>query len=120
MSATTMTSKGQITIPKDIGILLDLNAGDKVNFVVDDHGLVNLVPVTRQVSVLRGIVRKPKSSVSIEDMNSAIKHKASKQEYCFSCLKINSRFELFKLHHLENITGISQSQLSIGFPLPEG
>ncbi len=45
MSAATITSKGQITIPKDIRALLDLNTGDKVSFVVDDRGLVNLVPV---------------------------------------------------------------------------
>jgi len=78
MSTATITSKGQITIPKDIRALLDLNTGDKVNFIVDDHGLVNLVPATRHVSVLKGIVSKPKSAVSIEDMNTAIKNKASK------------------------------------------
>lgn len=78
MSAATITSKGQITIPKDIRALLDLNTGDKVSFVVDDRGLVNLVPVTRDVSVLKGIVSKPESAVSIEDMDAAIKKKASK------------------------------------------
>lgn len=78
MSAATITSKGQITIPKDIRTLLDLNTGDKVSFVVDDRGLVNLVPVTRHVSVLKGIVSKPETAVSIEDMKAAIKKKASK------------------------------------------
>ena len=78
MSAATITSKGQITIPKDIRALLDLNTGDKVSFVVDDRGLVNLVPVTRDVSILKGIVSKPESAVSIEDMDAAIKKKASK------------------------------------------
>jgi antitoxin PrlF len=78
MSAATITSKGQITIPKDIRALLDLNAGDKVSFIVDDRGLVNLVPVTRHISSLKGIVNKPRSAVSIEDMNAAIKIKASK------------------------------------------
>ena len=78
MSAATITSKGQITIPKDIRALLDLNTGDKVSFVVDDRGLVNLVPVTRDISILKGIVSKPESAVSIEDMDAAIKKRASK------------------------------------------
>ena len=65
MSAVTITSKGQITIPKDIRALLDLNTGDKVSFVVDDRGLVNLVPVTRHVSSLKGIVNKPGAAVTI-------------------------------------------------------
>jgi antitoxin PrlF len=73
MSVTTVNSKGQITIPGSIRTFLNLKAGDKVQFFVDDRDLMNLVPVTKHISTLKGIVNKPESTVSIGDMNAAIK-----------------------------------------------
>ncbi len=73
MPAATITSKGQITIPRDIRTLLDLHSGDKVSFIVDDLGAVSFVPVTRHVTTLKGIVSKPKKAVSIDEMKTAIK-----------------------------------------------
>ncbi len=75
MPAATITSKGQITIPRDIRSLLDLHSGDKINFIVDNKGAVCIVPVTRHVTTLKGIVKKPPKAVSIEDMKTAIKTK---------------------------------------------
>jgi len=77
MSAATITSKGQITIPKDIRALLDLHSGDKINFLVNESGEVRFVPVTQNVSTLKGIVAKPKKAVSIEDMKATIKARGS-------------------------------------------
>ena len=73
MSAATITSKGQITIPKDIRVLLDLQAGDKISFFVNEEGGVNFVPVTQKITTLKGIVAKPSKPVSIEEMNATIK-----------------------------------------------
>jgi len=73
MSAATITSKGQITIPKDIRTLLDLHSGDKVNFIVEESGEVHFLPATQDVSTLKGIVAKPKKAVNIEDMKATIK-----------------------------------------------
>ena len=73
MSAATITSKGQITIPKSIRSLLDLHSGDKINFLVSESGEVRVVPVTQNVSTLKGIVSKPRKAVSIEDMKATIK-----------------------------------------------
>jgi len=39
MSAATITSKGQITIPKDIRAMLGLEPGDKVNFLANINGV---------------------------------------------------------------------------------
>ncbi len=75
MPAATITSKGQITIPRDIRAMLDLHSGDKINFIVDERGAVCFVPVTRHVTTLKGIVTKPEKLVSIEDMKTTIKTK---------------------------------------------
>ncbi|MGS2722362.1 AbrB/MazE/SpoVT family DNA-binding domain-containing protein [Porticoccus sp. GXU_MW_L64] len=73
MSAATITSKGRITIPKDIRMMLGLESGDKVNFLVDDQGVVSFVPMTNDVTTLKGIVDKPKKPVSLEDMKATVK-----------------------------------------------
>ncbi len=41
---TTLTSKGQVTIPKQIRDSLHLQPGQTVNFVVNDLGQVVLLP----------------------------------------------------------------------------
>ncbi len=78
MSAATITSKGQITIPKDIRSRLDLHSGDKINFIIDEQGKVSFVPVTMSVTALRGIVPKPDKPISIEDMNATVKARGSR------------------------------------------
>ena len=77
MSIAKITSKGQITIPIEIRTLLNLHSGDKVNFIVDDSGQINLIPVTRDITTLKGIIPKPKKAVSIENMKDAIRNKGS-------------------------------------------
>ena len=78
MSAATITSKGQITIPKDIRAMLSLEPGDKVNFLVDDEGVVSFVPMTNDVTTLKGIVARPSKPVSIDDMKATVKARAAK------------------------------------------
>ena len=48
--ATTITSKGQVTIPKHIRDALGLRPGSAVDFAVDDQGQVVLVPAKRAAS----------------------------------------------------------------------
>ncbi|MFT5574180.1 MAG: antitoxin PrlF [Cryomorphaceae bacterium] len=78
MITATITSKGQITIPKDIRNQLDLHAGDKISFIEDADGSINLVPIKKPLSALKGLVPKPNKKVSVEDMNNAIKRKAAR------------------------------------------
>ena len=78
MITATITSKGQITIPKDIRDLLNLHAGDKIRFIEDEDGSINLIPIKKPLSALKGLVPKPKEAVSVEDMNNAIKSKAGR------------------------------------------
>ncbi len=78
MITATITSKGQITIPKDIREQLDLHTGDKLSFVADDDGSINLVPIRLPLTALKGLVAKPKKPVSVEEMNQAVKRKATR------------------------------------------
>lgn len=70
--AATITSKGQITIPKRVRERLKLRAGDRVDFVVERDGSVRMVPVTGSVRELKGSVPRPKRALSLEDMDAAI------------------------------------------------
>ena len=68
----TLTAKGQITLPKSFRIKLGLHAGDKMDFVMLDNGVLQMVPLKQSPQKLKGIVPKPAKPVSIEEMNKAI------------------------------------------------
>ena len=70
--ASTVTSKGQTTIPKAIRERLNLKPGDRVDFVVEDDGRALLVPATVHLSQLKGILPKPSKTVTIDDMAAAV------------------------------------------------
>lgn len=76
MSEATMTSKGQITVPKEIRTQLQLKPGDRVRFVIEADGKVRLWPAKRDISSLRGILPKPKRVATIEEMEEAIRRGA--------------------------------------------
>jgi antitoxin PrlF len=73
MSEAKMTSKGQITLPKDIRLKLGLKQGDRVRFVIEDDGRVRLLPAKRDISELVGILPKPKRSYSLEEIDEGIR-----------------------------------------------
>jgi len=78
MVSATMTSKGQVTIPVDVRKQLGLSAGDRIEFILNDEtGRYEVVPSTRSVTALKGIIRKPAKPVSIEEMNAAIAEKGA-------------------------------------------
>ncbi len=78
MTTATITSKGQITIPVDIRSALNLEAGDRIDFVIDESGKVIFMPITRDVSSLKGIIARPDNPVSIEDMATTVKVRGGK------------------------------------------
>ena len=77
MSTATLTSKGQITIPADVRRSLNVDAGDRVEFVQVEPGRFELIASTRSVRDLKGMFGKPKKAVSIDDMNVAIAKRGS-------------------------------------------
>ena len=74
----TMTSKGQVTVPKPVREKLLLRPGDKIDFRLEDDG-VHLVPVTASVTQLKGMVPKPASPVSLATMDEAISSAAGRR-----------------------------------------
>jgi hypothetical protein len=54
------------------GILLHLNAGDRVDFVVMDHGDVALRSASRDIRELRGMLKVRRGAVSVDEMNAAV------------------------------------------------
>jgi antitoxin PrlF len=72
MPTATMTSKGQITIPKAIRDTLRIDAGDRIAFRVREDGVVELQPETVDLMSLRGAVRTAVQGVTLDDMAEAI------------------------------------------------
>lgn len=77
MPVTTMTSKGQVTIPKDIRDSLHLNTGDKIEFILTRTNEVILRPVTKKVDDVFGLLANYKKvePISIEEMDEIVKQK---------------------------------------------
>lgn len=72
MTTATLTSKGQITIPAEVRRLLNVQTGDRVEFVQIEPGRFEIVAATRSVRELKGLFGKPGRTVSIEEMNRTI------------------------------------------------
>ena len=56
MSIATLTSKGQITLPKEIREQLQLQPGDRVEYLVGPNGGITIFPVTSDVTILKGLI----------------------------------------------------------------
>ncbi len=72
MPVGTMTSKGQITIPREVREDLGLVAGSKVSFTRDDEGNYVLTRAKRSVLELAGSLPYDGPPLSLEDMEAAI------------------------------------------------
>jgi len=71
MQESTVTIKGQTTLPRDVRHALGLASGDKVRYVILD-GEVRLLK-SRPVNDLAGILARPgRKPVSLEEMEDAI------------------------------------------------
>lgn len=76
MTVATITSKGQVTIPKDIRDCLRLASGEKIDFELTDKGEVLLRPLTRRVDDLFGRLHQPgRKALSPAQMDAAVEKK---------------------------------------------
>lgn len=72
MPTATVTTKGQITIPKEVRDAMGIEAGDRVEFVEEEKGVYKVVAATKDIRHLKGLVPKPAKPVSVEEMNRAV------------------------------------------------
>jgi AbrB family looped-hinge helix DNA binding protein len=69
MATATVTSKGQITIPKEIRKRLHIKTGDRLDFRVERDGAVRIVPIVRKVAdVFGGFAHKARRPVSTKEI----------------------------------------------------
>jgi antitoxin PrlF len=67
---SSITAKGQATIPKPIRDYLGLKPGDRIKFFMHPNGSVVLLPKL-PVTALRGMVKLRRPPVTIEEMGEA-------------------------------------------------
>ena len=73
MTTATLTSKGQITIPKPVRDSPHLRSGDRVEFVVHGSSEAVLRPITKGVDEVFGRLHDPKRPpLTVEQMNAAL------------------------------------------------
>lgn len=77
MHSSTMTAKGQVTIPAELRRRLNLSAGDRVGFEWVD-GAIQLVKREHRVEAAFGLIRSDRS-VSDQDMEQAIAARAAQK-----------------------------------------
>lgn len=83
MSIATITSKGQVTLPKDVRTKLHLDAGEKIDFRVDEEsGTAVVVPLNRKVDQVFGLLSRGKRNkrMSVEAMDGKLKERF-REEY---------------------------------------
>lgn len=73
---STISVKGQITLPKGLRTALHLKTGDKVIFEEQHGGGFILRPKTQDVRMLKGSVSYTGPAKSLEEMEMAIYEKA--------------------------------------------
>ncbi|MDO4682271.1 MAG: AbrB/MazE/SpoVT family DNA-binding domain-containing protein [Lautropia sp.] len=73
----TVTSKGQITLPKSIRDQLAITTGTQLDFAIVD-GVIQARPINRSVKDIFGMLKKPsRKAISPEAMDEAIAEAAS-------------------------------------------
>ena len=73
----TITSKGQVTLPKALREALNLSTGDKLCFVLSWESEVRMFPKQLPFQKLKCILPAPDLPVSLEEMKLAVKIGAS-------------------------------------------
>ncbi|MCK6531831.1 MAG: AbrB/MazE/SpoVT family DNA-binding domain-containing protein [Polyangiaceae bacterium] len=79
MPSATVTSKGQVTLPKRIRVLLQLEEGDRVAFRERPDGTVVLEPETLDFMSMEGRIRPRVRGVSLDEMDAAVRRAVTKR-----------------------------------------
>ena len=76
MALATITTKGQVTIPKSVRDSLMLSTGDKIEFIVTNKREALIRPISKKVDEVFGILHKPgRKTVSVAEMDAKIRQR---------------------------------------------
>ncbi len=74
MAQATITTKGQVTIPKKIRDSLKLNTGDKIEIILTEKREAIIRPISKNVDDIFCRLHKPEQkAISQEEIDDAIK-----------------------------------------------
>jgi antitoxin PrlF len=76
MPSSTITSKGQLTLPKDVREHLGVREGDRVEFRMDRSGRVWVEPATQDLMKLRGLFGPVDRARTQEELDEAVRRGA--------------------------------------------
>lgn len=79
MAVSTITSKGQTTIPKIVRDRLRLKAGDRVEFLLQEDGTALMVPATVSLATLQDAVPAPRRKLGLAGIEATIRRHAAKR-----------------------------------------
>ncbi|MEM7481538.1 MAG: AbrB/MazE/SpoVT family DNA-binding domain-containing protein [Acidobacteriota bacterium] len=73
MTRATITSKGQVTLPKDLRERMSWKTGDRLDFALDASGRVTVELAGGDIRDVRGLLaREGPPPVSVEELNRGI------------------------------------------------
>ena len=82
MPSAMLTSKGQITIPARVRRAMQVESGDRIDFVEVSDGRFEVVAASRSIKefagMFAGLAAKDGCTITIEEMNEVIASEGSK------------------------------------------
>jgi AbrB family looped-hinge helix DNA binding protein len=79
MPSASITSKGQITLPKEIRDRLGVGTGDRVAFREGEDGTIVVEAEITDLLTLKGAIRPRVRGVTVEDMKDAVRKHAARR-----------------------------------------
>jgi antitoxin PrlF len=82
MVTATLTTKGQITIPKSVRDSLHLHSGDRIAFVLHGDSEAVLKPITKSVDDVFGTLHAPSQPQrTVAEMNQAVANRIRSRKH---------------------------------------
>jgi antitoxin PrlF len=72
MQESTITTKGQTTLPKDVRQALDLKPGDKLRYLILDDGEVRIIRARSARELAGALQSLSQRVVTLDEMDAAI------------------------------------------------
>ena len=79
MASATLTSKGQITLPKAVRDHLKLEIGQRVEFLIAADGSVTVWPVSADVTSLKSLLPPPGKSLTLDEIDQVIRNRVDSE-----------------------------------------